>query len=50
MNELEVNVVVCVTEVVHVKRMVTCEPRSGCVNWLVMFEWGVVTYEQCVVM
>ena len=24
----------------HVRRMVTCEPGCGCVNWLVMFEWG----------
>ena len=22
----------------HVKRMITCEPGCGCVNWLVMFE------------
>ena len=24
----------------HVKRMITCEPGCGCVNWSVMFEWG----------
>ena len=24
----------------HMKRMITCEPDCGCVNWLVMFEWG----------
>ena len=24
----------------HVKRMIPCEPGCGCVNWLVMFEWG----------
>ena len=33
----------------HVKRMVTCEPWCGCVNWLVMFEWGVVICEWGVV-
>ena len=24
----------------NVRRMITCEPGCGCVNWLVMFEWG----------
>ena len=24
----------------HVKRIITCEPGWGCVNWLFMFEWG----------
>ena len=24
----------------HVKGMITCEPGCGCVNWLVVFEWG----------
>ena len=22
------------------KKMIKCEPGCGCVNWLVMFEWG----------
>ena len=34
----------CVNQVVpccsHVRRMIKCEPGCGCVNWLVMFEWG----------
>ena len=24
----------------HAKRIITCEAGCGCVNWLVMFEWG----------
>ena len=34
----------------HVKRMITCKPGCGYVNWLVMFEWDVVRYERGVVM
>ena len=34
--------VICERGGSHVKRIVTCEPGCGCVNWLVMFEWGQV--------